>query len=439
MGVPNPGPDVEAASPSAYPAGTVSEVLRRSNPELRSTVVSKTSMLQATRIVEAMAQDDGEDVVVLAGFQFERFWRTERRRYDRMAATTVALAIEADGDEADGSFVAVPVDHPLANEWFVVALGPSVSVTLCGLDLGRAAGSGPLQAGRTFDTVFSTDPKLAHEAFQHVAQDRRLSLPDATRHLLDTRAGAREWEPRRSRGRGATEGVLRAVLERAEVHAREQTRRADADDLQALAVRTHERQRLVGLVHDGALQRLLVAAQDLAEFRRAGGSDRLDLVDDARDALRDGVTALRRDLQSAFDTTPVTDGLQERLDALALYHATRAGFDVDVDVEPRLPVDDDDVVACVRELLTNAAKHSRAGRVEVHVHRDDDHAAVRVEVRDDGVGMDPGAPERALARGHLGLALVQERVRAAGGAWTLCTSPGAGVQARVRLPVTSEA
>ncbi|CAB4937415.1 unannotated protein [freshwater metagenome] len=436
MGVPFPSPEVEGAPPVEYPTGTVSWALRRSNPQLQSTVVSKTSMLEASRIVEAMAQDDGDDVVLLAGFQFERFWRMEQRRYDRMTATTVALAIEAAGDGGDGSFVAVPIDHPIANEWFVVALGPSVSVTLCGLDLGRATGGGPLHATRAFDTIFSTDPKLAHEAFQHVAQDPRLAFPDVTRRQLAARIGARGWEPRRSRGRGPTESVLRAVLRRAEVHARERTRRADEDDLQALAVRKHERQRLVGLVHDGALQRLLVAAQDLAEFRRTGEADRLDLVDDARDALRDGVAALRRDLRSAYDATPTTDGLRDRLDALALYHATRAGFDVDVDVEPRLLVDDDDVVACVRELLTNAAKHSGADRVRVRVRHDDEHGAVVIEVCDDGVGMDPDVPGRALARGHLGLALVRERVRAAGGAWMLCTSPGAGVQARVRLPVT---
>ena len=90
------------------------------------------------------------------------------------------------------------------------------------------------------------------------------------------------------------------------------------------------------------------------------------------------------------------------------------------------------MLAVSRELLTNAARHSGASKVSLSLRR---HAATALElvIADDGRGIASGRPAEALAEGHIGLASVNERVRAAGGQFELSTSP-AGTRAVTRVP-----
>ena len=94
------------------------------------------------------------------------------------------------------------------------------------------------------------------------------------------------------------------------------------------------------------------------------------------------------------------------------------------------------MLAIARELLTNAARHSGATAVSVALRRDGDGLAL--EVTDDGSGIAPGRRDEALAQGHIGLASVNERVRAAGGEFTLESKAGA-TRALARLPLSEAA
>jgi signal transduction histidine kinase len=82
----------------------------------------------------------------------------------------------------------------------------------------------------------------------------------------------------------------------------------------------------------------------------------------------------------------------------------------------------------VSEALTNAAKHSRASAVRVEVETGD--GAVRVSIRDDGVG--GAAPGQGS--GLLGL---KDRVEALGGEIEIESPGGAGTSLRVKIPMTS--
>jgi two-component system NarL family sensor kinase len=120
--------------------------------------------------------------------------------------------------------------------------------------------------------------------------------------------------------------------------------------------------------------------------------------------------------------------------ALATAHAERSGFVVDVDVHPSsVGAYDKLVFSLIRELVTNAAKHSRAGRVAVRVAGAND--CVRVEVRDDGVGFDPDDLSASVAGGHIGLAAAAERTEGARGSMTIVSAPGEGTDIRVELPL----
>jgi two-component system sensor histidine kinase TtrS len=96
----------------------------------------------------------------------------------------------------------------------------------------------------------------------------------------------------------------------------------------------------------------------------------------------------------------------------------------------------------VQECLTNIAKHAHATNVTIDFDRvdatlsDDADAmqvpALRLSIRDDGVGMDPEARSRGL-----GLIGIRERAGALGGMLSMQATPGRGVTIVVTLPLDS--
>jgi signal transduction histidine kinase len=65
-----------------------------------------------------------------------------------------------------------------------------------------------------------------------------------------------------------------------------------------------------------------------------------------------------------------------------------------------------------QELVRNAAKHSRARRVTLSVERNT--GGILLRVADDGRGFDSGGLEQHHRQGHMGLRLLEQRVRNAG-------------------------
>jgi signal transduction histidine kinase len=84
---------------------------------------------------------------------------------------------------------------------------------------------------------------------------------------------------------------------------------------------------------------------------------------------------------------------------------------------------EEELFAILREAMTNAAKHSKANRIEVEVVYPDNRR-VQVSVKDDGVGFDPDQPRD----GHYGLIGMSERAQRIGAALTLASEPGAGTE-----------
>jgi signal transduction histidine kinase len=100
---------------------------------------------------------------------------------------------------------------------------------------------------------------------------------------------------------------------------------------------------------------------------------------------------------------------------------------LDVGVDQRLP-EPIEVAAyyVVSEALTNAAKYATASAV--HVDVDASHGALRLAIRDNGVGgADP-------TRGS-GLVGLQDRVEALGGSIDLTSAAGEGTRILVELPL----
>ena len=84
--------------------------------------------------------------------------------------------------------------------------------------------------------------------------------------------------------------------------------------------------------------------------------------------------------------------------------------------------------------MTNVARHARAKRVLVELHKRD--TELELTIRDDGVGFDvQSALERALRGASLGLLGMDERVSLVGGQMRIESVPMQGTEIHARFPL----
>ena len=201
--------------------------------------------------------------------------------------------------------------------------------------------------------------------------------------------------------------------------------------LEVVATEEETRRRIAEDLHDGALQTLLAAKQDLLEASagRAGVITALMGVDD-------GIAGLRRAVGMLHPVMFEQDGLASALDAIAADAERRGGFrcGVRVDEDAGGP-HDQMVLSLARELLTNAAKHSGASQVAITVGRE--NGSLVLEVTDDGCGFDAAGWRAGPRSGHIGLAAAARRARALGGDLAISSEPGSGTAVSVVLPVAA--
>ncbi len=161
---------------------------------------------------------------------------------------------------------------------------------------------------------------------------------------------------------------------------------------------------------------------------------------------------------AASETVALIDGMIERvrqistdlrpplLDEVGLFPALRAHVDaqralsgVAIDLEANESdnghrLDSAREIACfrvVQEAITNALRHASPQRIQVRVTRRP--ATISLSIADDGRGFDT-TTLAATAAGHLGVAGMQERVRARGGRFQVSSRPGAGTTVDVEIP-----
>jgi signal transduction histidine kinase/phage shock protein PspC (stress-responsive transcriptional regulator) len=191
---------------------------------------------------------------------------------------------------------------------------------------------------------------------------------------------------------------------------------SDLSEEREARVRSEERADVAAHLHDSVLQ-------TLALIQRSAG-DPTTVTRLAR--------AQERDLRSwLFDDTgegPAT--LAAALRAVAAEVEDAQGVHVEVVCVGDAPVSDEDrpLVLATREAITNAAKHSGAGIVDVYAEATP--AGVDVFVRDRGVGFDPNqvADDRQGVRGS-----IVGRMERHGGSASVRSVPGEGTEVRLSL------
>ena len=88
-----------------------------------------------------------------------------------------------------------------------------------------------------------------------------------------------------------------------------------------------------------------------------------------------------------------------------------------------------------QEALTNAARHAQASRAEVKIQKLD--GRVRLEIKDNGKGFQPGRMLQAGKNTRLGLLGMIERVEMVGGELAIASTPGKGTTIQAQIPFSS--
>jgi two-component system NarL family sensor kinase len=183
-------------------------------------------------------------------------------------------------------------------------------------------------------------------------------------------------------------------------------------------------------LHDGPLQTLLAARLELDEVRERAPDPALDMVyaalNETAAGLRSTVTALHPQVLAQLGLTP---GIRE----LLRQYESRGDFTVDAELEDvGKPASQALLYRAARELLANITKHAGASEVTVRLFRDGDR--VVLTVADDGAGFEPSIVDQRVAEGHIGLASLQARFDAMGGAMTIDSTVGRGTSVTVASP-----
>jgi signal transduction histidine kinase len=185
-----------------------------------------------------------------------------------------------------------------------------------------------------------------------------------------------------------------------------------------------ERRRIARDLHDGLAQELAYISRSLDLVTGepdVGTVGRLRLaVERAQAESRRAINALAPSSNQAVDVA-----LAEA--AMEIAERLRINLELELVSGVRLsPTRAEALVRIACEAITNAARHSGAGTVTLHLERD--ASLVRLRVADRGCGFDTTVPGNGF-----GLIAMRDRAQAVGGELRICSTPGRGSEVEVAV------
>jgi signal transduction histidine kinase len=199
---------------------------------------------------------------------------------------------------------------------------------------------------------------------------------------------------------------------------------------------TEDRDRIARDLHDSVIQRLFAIGLSLqGTARLVERPEAVMRIGEAIDKLDETIRQLRKAIFD-IELTISKEGLHPKV--LDLVHELRSVLAVHPQLSFSGPVDvlvtgqlAEEVLAVLREALTNVGKHAAATQVVVRVAVGSE---LRVVVADDGVGMNGarGSP------GGLGLKNMRQRAERLGGSMEIGTSREGGTRLTWHVPLESE-
>jgi PAS domain S-box-containing protein len=255
-------------------------------------------------------------------------------------------------------------------------------------------------------------------------------------------AAIRESEER-SRAMAEQLRLLTQDLER-RVEARTNDLILSQEQLRALATELNlteqrERKRLATELHDHLAQLLVLCRLRLGQSKRIAdvAPECQRLIKQTEEVLDEALTYTRTLVADLAPPVLHDFGLPAALKWLADYmerHELAVTLEMAEDLKLELPEDQAVLLfQSIRELLMNASKHAQTGVAVVSLA--EQHGVLRIEVRDEGKGMDPLQAVVPSLPSKFGLFSIRERMRALGGSFEIDSAPGKGTTARLMLPL----
>ncbi|TGE38915.1 histidine kinase [Desulfosporosinus fructosivorans] len=198
-----------------------------------------------------------------------------------------------------------------------------------------------------------------------------------------------------------------------------------------------ERRRLASDLHDSALQQQLLwyrkleiisvderIPADLRKQLNTMAEGLLDVTHQIRETCNELLPPLLKETGIVEALKNLFANAQLRTDYVVNFKAT--GFSIDLDYEHILAL-----YRIVQELLTNAAKHSKA--TEIKIILADSHGIITLNYRDNGIGMDFENLQSSF--NHMGLSGIKERVLSLEGKTCFNSSLGKGFEVSIWMPL----
>jgi signal transduction histidine kinase/ligand-binding sensor domain-containing protein len=200
-----------------------------------------------------------------------------------------------------------------------------------------------------------------------------------------------------------------------------------------------ERNRIAREIHDNLAQEILgvsVQLEIVARLWNNSGETARAHLDRARMLVRGSIAEARRyvwDLRSqSLDDRDLPAALAETTRRLAAESNVQTQFEVSGTFRPLPSQVENNLLRIAQEAVNNAVRHARAGNIYVNLLFD--ASGVRLSVRDDGRGFDPGG-QSGGRNGHFGILGMRERAEEMGGSLVVESAPGRGSEVSVSVPV----
>jgi len=184
---------------------------------------------------------------------------------------------------------------------------------------------------------------------------------------------------------------------------------------QSLAFLNLQAQMLRRSIESGEQEQALAELAQIREGIQESYDDVRELLVHFR--LRPGASEFEETVRSALEKFEGQTGIHT--------HLQISGVGMPLTTEQQLQV-----LHIVQEALSNVRKHASATKVTVEIQRGETY---RIEVRDDGCGIDPRRLEDG--GGHVGLKIMRERAHRIGATMDILSTPHKGTSVRLLLPL----
>ncbi len=199
-----------------------------------------------------------------------------------------------------------------------------------------------------------------------------------------------------------------------------------------------ERQRLARELHDAVSQQLFAISMTATAVGRTLDHDfdkakqQISLIEEMSSVAQSEMRALLLHLRPVhLEGKKLGSGLKELLKELKSKVPMEISSEIDENIRLSKGMEDH-LFRIVQEALSNALRHSRAGKLELKFYRHMD--VIRLSVSDDGIGFDSDVKKHA----SYGIVSMQERVNELGGVFNIVTAPGKGTRIDIRIPIMME-